>query len=137
MPPVEMLDTPLLTVAKATITVLISALTPSDMHFSPSLRKLLTDIRYIMTNKNKTVLYVGVTSTIKSRIKQHKEHFYKGSFTDKYNCEYLVYYEVIEGIENAIKREKQIKAGSRQKKIDLINSINPEWKDLWEEILKR
>jgi putative endonuclease len=92
---------------------------------------------YIMTNKHKNVLYVGVTSTIRSRIKEHKEHFHKGSFTDRYNCEYLVYFEVIEGIENAIKREKQLKAGSRQKKIDLINSINPEWKDLWEEILKR
>ncbi|MBN2779262.1 MAG: GIY-YIG nuclease family protein [Bacteroidales bacterium] len=90
-----------------------------------------------MTNKKKNVLYVGVTSTIKSRIKKHKEHFYKDSFTDKYNCEYLVYYEVIEGIGDAIKREKQIKAGSRKKKIDLINSINPEWKDLWDEIESR
>ncbi len=92
---------------------------------------------YIMTNKHKNVLYVGVTSTIRSRIKEHKEHHYKGSFTDKYNCETLVYYEVIDGITNAIKREKQLKAGSRKKKVDLINSINPEWKDLYEEVLKR
>jgi len=92
---------------------------------------------YIMTNKHKNVLYVGVTSTIAARIKEHKEHKHKGSFSDKYNCEYLVYYEVIEGITNAIKREKQLKAGSRQKKIDLIISLNPEWKDLYEEVLKR
>ncbi len=88
---------------------------------------------YIMTNKSNTVLYTGITNDLKKRVYEHKEKLVDG-FTKKYNITKLVYYEVFEDPENAILREKQIKAGSRQKKIDLINNINREWMDLYEEI---
>jgi putative endonuclease len=88
---------------------------------------------YIMTNKYNTVLYTGVTSDIKRRVYQHKQHIIEG-FTKKYKINKLVYYEVTENIEAAIMREKQIKAGSRKKKIQLIINMNPEWRDLYEEI---
>ena len=86
-----------------------------------------------MTNKNNTVLYTGITNDLKRRVYEHKEKLVDG-FTKKYNVTKLVYYEVFEDPENAILREKQIKAGSRQKKLDLINSINREWMDLYEKI---
>jgi putative endonuclease len=86
-----------------------------------------------MTNKNNKVLYTGITNDLKRRVYEHKEKFVAG-FTKKYNVSKLVYYEVFEDSENAILREKQIKAGSRQKKIDLINGMNKEWRDLYEEI---
>jgi putative endonuclease len=85
---------------------------------------------YILTNKNHTVLYTGVTSNLGNRIHEHRTGFYKDSFTSRYNVTKLVYYEEFMSIEDAIFREKQIKAGSRQKKLDLINGFNPEWKDL-------
>jgi putative endonuclease len=85
---------------------------------------------YIMTNKNNKVLYTGITNDLKRRIYEHKEKFGPG-FTKKYNVSKLVYYEIFEDPENAILREKQIKAGSRQKKIDLIHSMNKEWTDLY------
>ena len=88
---------------------------------------------YIMTNKNNRVLYTGVTSNLKKRVYEHKEKFVDG-FTKKYNVSKLVYFEVFEDPENAILREKKIKAGSRQKKIDLINSMNKEWADLYEQL---
>jgi len=88
---------------------------------------------YIVANKNNTVLYTGVTSLLKKRITQHKEKEYPGSFTARYNADKLVYYEGFHRIEDAIFREKQIKAGSRKKKELLIKSINPEYKDLFEE----
>jgi len=86
-----------------------------------------------MTNKNNTVLYTGVTSNLKRRVYEHKEKLFEG-FTKKYNVTKLVYYEVCPDAQSAIIREKKIKGGSRQKKIDLIRSINPEWKDLFEGI---
>ncbi len=86
-----------------------------------------------MTNKNNSVLYTGVTSDLKKRIFQHKEKLVKG-FTEKYNISKLVYYEMFEDMENAILREKQIKGGSRLKKVNLIKSINPEFEDLYESI---
>jgi putative endonuclease len=89
---------------------------------------------YIMTNKNKTTLYVGVTSDLVSRTHKHRVHFYKGSFTDRYNIEYLLYYETYNTITEAIAREKQIKKWRREKKEQLINSMNPDWNDLWEKI---
>jgi len=88
---------------------------------------------YIMTNKYNTVLYTGVTNNLMRRIYEHKNGLAEG-FTKKYNVHKLVYYEVGDNIHAAIAREKQIKGGSRQKKIDLINSMNPEWKDLYDEI---
>jgi len=89
---------------------------------------------YIMTNKHKTTLYIGVTSDLIARVQQHKQHVFKGSFTDRYNLEYLVYYENFPSIEEAITREKEIKKWRREKKETLIHSQNPHWRDLWEEI---
>lgn len=85
---------------------------------------------YILTNKNHTVLYTGVTSNLAKRLYEHRTGFYEKSFTSKYNVTKLVYFEEFTSIEEAIAREKQIKAGSRQKKLDLINHFNPDWKDL-------
>lgn len=84
---------------------------------------------YILTNKSNRVLYTGVTNDLERRILEHKTKFNSG-FTSKYNCNKLVYYEDHQWIEEAIAREKQIKAGSRQKKLILVNSINPLWDDL-------
>ncbi|QYS86677.1 GIY-YIG nuclease family protein [Flavobacterium oreochromis] len=89
---------------------------------------------YIITNYTNTTLYVGVTSNLPQRILDHKEKRYPNSFSGRYNLNKLVYYESFQMIGDAIGREKQIKAGSRQAKIDLIHSINPEWKDLYDEI---
>ncbi|SFB01527.1 GIY-YIG nuclease family protein [Algoriphagus aquimarinus] len=91
---------------------------------------------YIMTNARKTVLYTGVTNNLSRRVYEHKSGLNSTSFTFKYNLKKLVYFESFHTIDEAILREKQIKGGSRKKKVDLINSINPEWKDLWEEIEK-
>jgi putative endonuclease len=87
---------------------------------------------YILTNKNHTVLYTGVTNNLPRRVEEHRTGRNKTSFTHRYNVTILVYFEEYSNIIVAIAREKQIKAGSRQKKLDLINSINPEWKDLTE-----
>ena len=89
---------------------------------------------YIMTNDNKTTLYIGVTNNLVRRVYEHKHKLVDG-FTKRYNLTILVYYEVFDNIENAIIREKQLKAGSRQKKIDLINSLNPSWNDLYNSII--
>ena len=86
---------------------------------------------YILTNKHHTTLYVGVTSDLYSRSVDHREKLFPKSFSAKYNLNKLVYYEVFDSIVEAIKREKQLKAGSRKKKEDLINKYNPEWKDLF------
>lgn len=85
---------------------------------------------YILTNKNHTVLYTGVTANLAKRVWEHQNKLYPNSFTAKYNAFKLVYYEGFHTIEEAIGKEKQIKGGSRKKKEMLINTINPEWKDL-------
>ena len=85
---------------------------------------------YILTNKNNTTLYVGVTSNLPERILEHQLKKYKNSFTAKYNLDKLVYWEAFQEIGDAIGREKQLKGGSRKKKEDLINSMNPNWNDL-------
>ena len=85
---------------------------------------------YILTNVSDEIIYTGVTSSLAKRVYEHKEKMVEG-FTKKYNVNKLVYYEVFDNIESAIEREKQIKAGSRKKKIDLIESINPAYKDLY------
>jgi putative endonuclease len=90
---------------------------------------------YIMTNENDTTLYSGVTSDLKTRVYQHKNNLFPESFTSRYKLYKLVYYEGFHRIEDAIAREKQIKSGSRKKKDALINTMNPEWKDIFEEIL--
>ena len=89
---------------------------------------------YIVTNKNHTVLYTGVTSALRKRIWEHKNKMYPGSFSARYNVDELVYYEAFFDIGEAIAREKQIKAGSRQKKLDMINAFNQEWMDLYEDL---
>ena len=89
---------------------------------------------YIITNKNNTTLYVGVTSNLPERILQHREKRFKNRFSEKYNLDKLVYWEAFQEIGDAIGREKQLKAGSRQKKIELINSFNPDWIDLYDSI---
>lgn len=89
---------------------------------------------YILFNKPNGTLYTGVTSNLVKRIYEHKSKVVEG-FTKKYDIDKLGYYECFESIENAILREKQIKAGSRQKKIKLIETINPQWKDLYDEII--
>lgn len=91
---------------------------------------------YIMTNKNHTTLYTGVTSDLKKRVYEHKNKIHPHSFTAKYQLNKLVYYEGFQSIEEAISREKQIKGGSRKKKIDLINSMNNDWNDLYAEIME-
>ncbi len=82
-----------------------------------------------MTNQRDTVLYTGVTRDLDRRIWEHKNKIIKG-FTKRYNIDKLIYYELYDDIEQAILREKQIKAGSRQKKIELIKIMNPNFKDL-------
>jgi len=86
-----------------------------------------------MTNMRNTVLYTGVTKDLTKRVYEHKEKLVEG-FTKKYNIAKLVYYEVFNDPESAIFREKQIKGGSRAKKIDLVNSMNPKWKDLYDDL---
>jgi putative endonuclease len=89
---------------------------------------------YIMTNKNNNVLYVGVTSDLVKRVNEHRTHAMQGSFTDKYNCTKLVWYQSFVRIEDAIAEEKRLKGGSRQKKLDKIKELNGEWRDLWDDI---
>ena len=89
---------------------------------------------YMITNKYQTVVYTGLTSNLPQRILEHKEKKYPTSFSAKYNVNILVYYEQFQFIGDAIIREKQIKAGSREAKNELIRAINPTWKDLFEEI---
>ena len=88
---------------------------------------------YIMTNKHNTVLYTGVTNDLRRRAIEHRTG-QGGKFTSKYKITKLVYYECGADINDAIEREKQIKGGSRQSKLDLVNEINPEWKDLIDEL---
>lgn len=85
---------------------------------------------YIITNSVNTVLYTGVTGNLSARIYHHKNKSVS-SFSSKYNLNKLVYYEIYEDVNLAIAREKQVKAGSRKKKMDLINNFNPQWKDLY------
>jgi putative endonuclease len=88
---------------------------------------------YILTNQRHTVLYTGVTSDLKARVYQHREKLIPG-VTSRYNVCKIVYYEVADNPSTAIGREKQIKAGSRRKKLELINAMNPQWRDLYDEL---
>ena len=88
---------------------------------------------YIMCNANNSVLYTGVTNNLQRRAYEHREKQVKG-FTERYNIVKLVYYEVFADPENAINREKQIKGGSRKKKIKLIDEFNKEWVDLYDQL---
>ena len=91
---------------------------------------------YILTNKNKSVLYTGVTNNLKNRLFQHNEDAKgpKKHFAGKYNCVFLIYFERFQWIQHAIEREKEIKGWTRLKKTTLIKDFNPEWKFLNDEI---
>ena len=84
---------------------------------------------YIMTNWNNKLLYTGVTNNLERRVYEHRNKLIKG-FTYKYNVNKLVYYDCTDDVNSAIAREKQIKGWTRQKKNALVESMNPEWKDL-------
>ena len=88
---------------------------------------------YILTNQSCSVLYTGVTNDLKRRVYEHRKGLVEG-FTKRYNVHRLVYFEETSSRESAILREKQIKGGSRQKKINLVDAVNPDWHDLWDEI---
>ena len=90
---------------------------------------------YILTNKNKNVLYTGVTNDLIRRVYEHKQHFDKNSFTSKYNVTNLVYFEETNDAKAAIEREKQIKSWNRMKKFFLIKGKNPTFEDLYEGLL--
>ncbi len=89
---------------------------------------------YIMSNKKDGTIYIGVTSDLIKRVYEHKNSFVD-SFTKKYNLKQLVYFEVFEDIQEAIKREKQLKNWKREWKTELIDKVNLEWKDLYDELL--
>ena len=89
---------------------------------------------YIMASQRNGTLYTGVTANLLKRVFEHREGLMKG-FSGKYDCKLLVWYEIHETMIEAITREKQIKAGSRAKKIALIENVNPGWKDLYETII--
>ena len=89
---------------------------------------------YILASKKNGTLYIGVTGDLIKRISEHKQNIIDG-FTKKYNVHYLVYYEVYQSVEEAILREKQMKKWNRKWKISCIEENNPEWKDLYNEIV--
>jgi len=89
---------------------------------------------YIMTNKHNKTIYTGVTGNLIGRVDQHRTGKI-GGFTRKYNLNKLVYYEVYEDPESAILREKQIKSWNRKRKDDLINALNPQWRDLYSDLV--
>ena len=90
---------------------------------------------YILSNSNNKVLYTGVTNDLTRRIYEHRHHLDKNSFTARYNVEKLVYFEETSSSRVAIEREKQIKSWNRRHKNKLIESMNPNWNDLYETIL--
>ncbi len=90
---------------------------------------------YILANKNNSVLYTGMTSELTRRVEEHRAKFSEQSFSAKYNLTKLVYFETHESFESAHFRERQIKAGSRRKKIELIEKDNKDWEDLYEKIM--
>jgi putative endonuclease len=89
---------------------------------------------YILANRSKSVLYVGVTADLKRRIAEHKNKTDPKCFTAQYNCDILLYYNGFQNIEEAIHEEKRLKGGSRRRKQDLIYAMNPMWIDLYDKI---
>ena len=90
---------------------------------------------YLLTNEKGNVIFTGVTNDLLRRVYEHKNHLDKGSFTAQYNIEKLVYYETTNDVESAIAREKQIKGWNRKRKNKLVESKNPDWKDLYDDLL--
>ncbi|HOH38202.1 MAG TPA: GIY-YIG nuclease family protein [Spirochaetota bacterium] len=89
---------------------------------------------YMIANRNNNVLYIGVTNNLKRRVFEHREKLVEG-FSSKYNCCKLVWYEQTNNIESAIQKEKQMKKWKREYKSNIINEMNPQWNDLFEDIL--
>ena len=89
---------------------------------------------YILSNVTHTVVYTGVTRDLVRRVYEHRHHLDKGSFTDRYDVTKLVYYEATSDVRAAIEREKQIKSWNRARKNRLVETMNPQWQDLWESI---
>jgi len=89
---------------------------------------------YMITNRNNTTLYIGVTSNLVQRVYQHKNKLIKG-FSAKYNVDKLVYFELFEDMENAITREKRLKLWKRDWKNRIINEVNPSWRDLYPDLI--
>lgn len=90
---------------------------------------------YILTNANKNLIYIGVTNNLIRRVYEHKHHLDKGSYTARYNIDQLVYFEETSDVEAAISREKQLKGWNRARNNRLVESKNPEWKDIYTQIL--
>ena len=97
---------------------------------------VMTAFVYILSNNTNTTVYTGVTNDLPRRIDEHRRHMNPDSFTAKYNITKLVYYERHENVWDAIAREKQIKGWNRKRKNDLVNSLNPDWKDLFPGLLE-
>ena len=91
---------------------------------------------YILSNNHKNVIYTGVTNDLTRRVYEHKNHLDKGSFTDRYNIEKLVYFEETTDVRAAIEREKQIKSWKRDRKTSLIMGMNPHWEDLYPQMTR-
>ena len=89
---------------------------------------------YILASKRNGTLYIGVTNDLERRLYEHKNNFVEG-FTNKYNVHHLVYYEVVNDIQSALQREKQLKRWTRKWKIELIEKVNPDWRDLAEDFV--
>jgi putative endonuclease len=89
---------------------------------------------YILTNRHHTVLYVGVTNDLVRRVHEHRIKIASG-FTTRYNVDKLVFFEETSDVQAAIAREKQLKAGSRERKIALVNAFNPDWRDLFDDLV--
>jgi putative endonuclease len=106
----------------------------SDEAIQEDMNSIKQPAVYIMANQKNGTLYTGVTSNLVKRVYEHKNSITQG-FTSKYTCKLLVFYEILETMENAINREKQIKGGSRNRKLKLIEAKNPEWRNLYEEII--
>ncbi len=85
---------------------------------------------YAISNKIRSVFYIGVTNDLQRRVEEHKSESYENSFTSRYNCKYLIYYEEFDNVNEAISREKQLKKWNKQKKLDLIQTVNPKLRDL-------
>lgn len=118
---------PLLKISSCFVSCLISG----EVTFLQDMTMPLLGYFYILTNTHNTVLYCGATNDLYKRVLEHRNSAYPNSFTLRYNINKLVYFEVFSVVADAFQREKQIKAGSRKKKINLVNSINEKWEDLF------
>lgn len=117
-----------------TIVIPAPAKAGAGIHYSES-RMIKQPVVYIMASKRNGTLYIGVTSDLVKRVYEHK-HGITGGFTSKYNVHNLVYYELFENMDSAITREKQMKKWRRAWKIQLIEKDNPDWRDLWPELIE-